>query len=145
MIQQAETISKELDLTLSFHILEGNSFREFHKHKEEVYKEFHKFGNDLVYKKDQLWDEREKEETLDKWKLNKDDFNKIHELLKDEHLAKAKMLPKETHFYWDKNNQFKHLQRRSVEEIERVNQVLGAKLQKKFNRIAKEQLNIINK
>ena len=45
----------------------------------------------------------------------------------------------------DKNNEFKHLQRRSIEEIDRCNEVLGGKIRKKFVEIAHEQLNIINR
>ncbi|CAI2363587.1 unnamed protein product [Moneuplotes crassus] len=145
VIQQAETLVKELDLSLNFQILQANSFREFHKHKEEVDYELHKFGNDLLYKKDQLWNSREKPDTHKKWKLNKKDLDNISKLLENEALARTKMLPKETHFYWDKSNQFKHLQHRSLKEIERCNDVLGSKLQKLFNKISAEQLKIVNK
>ena len=145
VLQQAETLCNELDLTLNFHQLEANSFKEFHKHKEEVYWEFNKLGKDLHSKKNKLWEERENLETHAKWKLSFENFKNIDKLLENEDVAKTRMLPKETQFYWDKNNQFKHLQRRSVEEIERCNNVLGDKLEEKFNKIAKEQLKIINK
>ena len=145
VIEQAEAIIKPLDVPMKFHLMETNSIREFHKNKEDVYREFHKMGNDLHSKKNKLWEEREKPETHSKWQLNSQDFKNIKNLLENEHEARSKMLPKETHASWDKNNQFKHLQRRSVEEIQRCNTVFGNKLQEKFNLIAQDQLKIINR
>lgn len=142
---QANIIKEQLDFTINFHLLETNSFREFHKHKEDVYWEFYKLGKDLQSKKDRLWDDREKKETHAKWLLHSDDAKNLDTLLQNEFEAKARMLPKETQVSWDKNNQFKHLQRRSVEEIQRLNDVLGKKIKQKFINISKEQLNIINR
>lgn len=145
VIQQAEAIQSHLDLVANFHMLEATSFREFHRRKEEVYWEFYKVGRDLQNKKDKLWDERTNKDSHPKWQLHSEDFKNINSLLENEFEAKARMLPKETQFSWDKNNQFKHLQRRSVEEIERWNNVLGNKIRQQFITIAKEQLNIINR
>ena len=50
VIAQAESIRKHLETTINFHILEPNWFRELHKHKEDVYWEFHKIGKDLQSK-----------------------------------------------------------------------------------------------
>lgn len=77
--------------------------------------------------------------------LNYEDMKQIDKLLEHEFEAKARMLPKETQLSWDKNNQFKHLQRRSVEEIQRLNTTLGDKIRQKFTDISKEQLHIINR
>jgi len=143
--QQAEAITKELDFMLKYQLLETGSFREFHKNKEDVYYEFSKMGNDLHSKKSKLWEDKEKIETHSRWKLNSNDFKNLDKLLENEHEAKTRMLPKETYATWDKNNQFKHLQRRSVEEIQRCNTIFGDKLQGKFNTIAQEQLKVINR
>jgi hypothetical protein len=143
--QQADVILDKLKLDINFHLLSANSFKEFDKHKENVYWEFYKVGKDLQSKKDKFWEDREKKETHSRWMLNTDDAKIIDKLMQNEFEAKAKMLPKETQYAWDKNNEFKHLQRRSIEEIDRCNEVLGGKIRKKFVDIAHEQLNIINR
>lgn len=132
-------------MTINFHLLEANSFREFNKNKEEVYWDFYKIGKDLQSKKDRLWEDREKQDSYAKWNLHPEDFKELSSLLENEFEAKARMLPKETHLSWDKNNQYKHLQRRSVEEIGRCSDILSAKIRQKFIDIAKEQLHIINR
>lgn len=50
VVQQAESIRKYLEVDVNFHLLEANSFREFHKHREDVYWEFYKVGKDLQSK-----------------------------------------------------------------------------------------------
>lgn len=50
VIQQAESIQKHLDTAISFHMLEPNSFRELHKHKEDVFWELNKIGRELQSK-----------------------------------------------------------------------------------------------
>ena len=92
-----------------------------------------------------MWEDRENKDSYSKWSLFPDDYSQIDDLLKNEFEAKARMLPKETQVTWDKNNQFKHLQRRSVEEIQRSNDVLGEKLREKFLTISQEQIEIINR
>ena len=59
--------------------------------------------------------------------------------------AKAKMLPKESLNCIKKNNQLKHLQRRSIEEVGRCNKILGDKIHKQFVNVAKDQLQIIDR
>ena len=48
--EQAATFQKHLETTTSFHILEANSLREFHKHKEDVYWQSHRLEKDLMNK-----------------------------------------------------------------------------------------------
>ena len=95
--------------------------------------------------KDRLWEDRDNKETHSKWKLIPDDYQQIELLLQSEFEAKARMLPKETQFWWDKNNLYKYLQRRSVEEIGWLDIVLSNKIRNKFVNIAKEQIKEIEK
>jgi len=145
VIKQADVVEKKLNLDINFHLLEANSFKEFHKHREDVYWDFYKLGKDLQNKKDKLWEDREKKETHVKWHLHQEDISSFDKLVQNEYESKAKMLPKESQIAWDKNNQYKHLQRQSVEEIRRWSQVLSDKFRQNFTEIAQEQLIVINR
>ena len=55
------------------------------------------------------------------------------------------MLPKETSYSRQKNNEYKFLQRSCVEEVNRCNQILGGKMENQFVNVARDQLEIINR
>ena len=48
--KQAEVYHNNLDVTINFHLLESNSFREFSKHKDNICWEFNKYEKDLQCK-----------------------------------------------------------------------------------------------
>lgn len=144
VLEQAKVIKSHLSYDFKYHYFEADSYKELSKLKNDVEYTFRKWKRDLKFKKEKLWTYKNYND-FSKWNLSPGDLDNIDEIIKDEDLAKSKMLPRETEFVKNKLHLLHYIENQCVKEIRRWGRLQWGSLKEKFARVSKEQCKILNK
>lgn len=109
IIEQYKSLKSHLSKEFKYYSFEADSFKELNKLKNDVEYTYKRAKNDLKAKKNKLWAYKSYND-YSKWNLAREDLKNIDEIVKDENLAKSKMLPKETEFVVNKLHHLKYIE-----------------------------------